>query len=100
MQEQEKIFRNIQVRLLATPFVKIAYIFGSHARKEATKKSDYDIAIETTDCSTKEFQWLWLQLMEDIEGRYKIDVVHVNTLSNEQLKKRIFREGKLFVQRI
>ena len=38
--------------------------------------------------------------MEEVRGGKQFDVVHVNTIANPQLKKRIFKEGKLFVQRI
>ncbi|MGG0184822.1 nucleotidyltransferase family protein [Bacillus rhizoplanae] len=100
MQKHEKELRHIQTRLLDTPFVKVAYIFGSHARKEATSSSDYDIAIETTHISIGEFQWLWFQLMEELDGAGKVDAVHLNTLSNSELKCHILREGKLFAQRI
>ncbi|MEI4832106.1 nucleotidyltransferase domain-containing protein [Bacillus sp. FJAT-53711] len=100
MQKHEKVLRHIQNCLLETPFVKVAYIFGSHARKEAIPSSDYDIAIETTNISIGEFQWLWFQLMEELDGAGKVDAVHLNTLSNSELKRHILREGRLFAQRI
>lgn len=100
MQKHEQVLRRIQNRLLETPFVKVAYIFGSHARKEATPSSDYDIAIETTHISVGEFQWLLFQLMEELSGVGKVDAVHLNTLSDSELKRHILREGRLFAQRI
>lgn len=66
--------------LLETPFVKVAYIFGSHARKEATLSSDYDIAIETTHISVGAFQWFLFQLAEELSGVGKVEVVHLNVL--------------------
>ncbi|PEA53861.1 hypothetical protein CON64_16320 [Bacillus pseudomycoides] len=86
--------------LLETPFVKVAYIFGSYTRKEATLSSDYDIAIETTHISVGAFQWLWFQLAEELNGVGKVDVVHLNTLPSGELKRHILREGRLFAQRI
>ncbi|MGG2017877.1 nucleotidyltransferase family protein [Bacillus sp. S10(2024)] len=100
MQKHEQVLRHIQNRLLETPFVKVAYIFGSHARKEPTLSSDYDIAIETTHISVGAFQWLWFQLAEELDGIGKIDAVHLNALPNSELKRRILREGRLFAQRI
>ncbi|MEN1938608.1 hypothetical protein AAIE21_24450 [Paenibacillus sp. 102] len=92
---RDDILQVIQAYLLKVSFVKVAYIFGSHERKEVTT-----IAIETRNASYKQFQWLYFELTEGLKGREKFDVVHVNTLSDPQVKKRILQEGKLFVQRI
>lgn len=100
MQKHEQLLRCIQDRLLGTSFVKVAYIFGAHAGKEATRSSNYEIAIETRDVLAEEFQWLWFQLTEELAEVGRVDVVHLNTLCNVTLKRRILREGKLLMQRI
>ncbi|PFK33820.1 hypothetical protein COI93_18110 [Bacillus cereus] len=81
-------------------FVKVAYIFCSQAEKAVNSDWCYHIAIETKGASDNQFQWLYFELMEELRGGKQFDVVHVNTIANPQLKKRIFKEGKLFVQRI
>lgn len=100
MQKHEHALRHIQNCLLETPFVKVAYIFGSHAKKEATSSSHYEIAIETTHISVGEFQLLLFQLMEELSGIGKVSAVHLNTLSDSELKRHILREGRLIAQRI
>ncbi|CAI8920431.1 MULTISPECIES: hypothetical protein [Bacillus] len=100
MRQREDILRVIQAYLLKVSFVKVAYIFGPQVRKEVTDQCSHHIAIETKNASHKQFQWLCFELIEELEGRVKFDVVHLNSLSNLQLKKCILQEGKLFVQRI
>ncbi|MBC6971285.1 hypothetical protein H9I32_02265 [Bacillus sp. Xin] len=93
---REEILQVIQTYLLRVVFVKVAYICWSHEKEGITTT----IAIETRNASYKQFQWLYFELVEGLKGREKFDVVHVNTLSDPQVKKRILQEGKLFVQRI
>lgn len=100
MRRQEDMLQVIQAYLLQVSFVKVAYIFGPQVRKEGIEHYNYHIAIETKNVSYRQFQWLCFELTEELEGREKFDVVHLNAISNQQLKKRILREGKLFVQRI
>ncbi|MEY8348889.1 hypothetical protein AALF16_11390 [Bacillus cereus] len=100
MRRQEDMLQIIQAYLLKVSFVKVAYIFGPQARKEVIEHYSYHIAIETKNASYRQFQWLCFELTEELKGREKFDVVHLNTISNPQFKKRILQEGKLFVQRI
>jgi len=40
------------------------------------------------------------QLMEELSGMGKVSAVHLNTLSDSELKRHILREGRLIAQRI
>ena len=70
-----------------------AVLFGSRARGDSTKKSDYDIAFVlpgmTDDTKNK-----ILNELEDIDTLYKIDAVFLENLDgNDELTKNIRKDG-------
>ncbi|MBN1469258.1 MAG: nucleotidyltransferase domain-containing protein [Fusobacteriaceae bacterium] len=66
-------------------------IFGSRARGNYRYNSDIDIAIFGT-INRNDFNRLLDELMES-DCIYKIDLVHFERISNEELKKDILEEG-------
>lgn len=84
-----KIKENIIKTLKNYPAVTKAVIFGSRSTGLNQKNSDIDLAIY---CK-KQFP-IGLRLdLEEAAGIYKIDVINMNTLTNEKLKKIIEKEG-------
>lgn len=75
-------------------FIDSIYLFGSRARGDAEPRSDFDIAIFSKELSQK--NWLdILDIIDNIETLYKIDVVHFEC-SSSGLRKNILQEGKEF----
>jgi len=91
-----------QVVSLLTSYqgVEEVYLFGSRSNGTASERSDYDIAIRTNGISDKEFNLLSFQVQEDIFTLHKIDLIHLNTLSNPALLDNIIHKGSLLFKRI
>jgi proline iminopeptidase len=68
-------------------------IFGSRAKDTARPASDIDIAVFGSTLSAQEFTQLWGEL-DSLPLVFKLDVVHWESLDNENLKKKILQEGK------
>lgn len=79
--------------------VEAVYLFGSRSNGTASERSDYDIAIRTYGLSDKEFNLLALQLQEEINTLHKIDLIHLNTLSNPVLLSNIINKGTILFKR-
>jgi predicted nucleotidyltransferase len=86
----EKILKIIK-DIIGKYNVEKRVIFGSRARGNYRYNSDIDIAIFGT-INRNDFNRLLDELMES-DCIYKIDLVHFERISNEELKKDILEEG-------
>lgn len=69
------------------------YLFGSRARKDATKRSDYDLAFDCPVASDRD--WLAIiDVVETLPTLLKIDVIRYN-IASEELRQKIQDEGKV-----
>ncbi len=84
-----KIKENLINTLKKYPEITKAVIFGSRTTGLNNRNSDIDLAVY---CQNKFPVGLKLELDETV-GIYKIDVINMNTLTNEKLKKSIETEG-------
>jgi uncharacterized protein len=66
-------------------------LFGSHARDEATEKSDIDIVVSMQ----KPDAFLLLGFKDELEESFKthVDIVRIRDKMNEYLKNRINKEA-------
>ncbi len=78
------------------PTIKRAIIYGSRARGDYRQESDIDLSIDAPKMDKKSFSKLWNEL-QDLPVLYKIDVLHLQTLKNTQLRDHIEKEGKNFI---
>ncbi|MTV48393.1 nucleotidyltransferase domain-containing protein [Heliobacillus mobilis] len=77
------------------PEVEQVIIFGSRARGDYKKQSDIDFAIyHRGDLSPS----LYLDL-DEAAGIYKIDVIDMKTIHNEDLRSKIERDGIEFYRK-
>ena len=97
---QDTVLQQVVSLLTSYQGVEEVYLFGSRSNGTASERSDYDIAIRTNGISDKEFNLLSLQVQEDIFTLHKIDLVHLNTLSNPALLDNIIHKGSLLFKRI
>lgn len=97
---QDTVLQQIVSLLTSYQGVEEVYLFGSRSNGTASERSDYDIAIRTNGISDKEFNLLSLQVHEDIFTLHKIDLIHLNTLSNPALLDNIIHKGSLLFKRI
>lgn len=81
----EQVFQALVEQLQKTGNITRAVIFGSRARGNYNQNSDIDIAIY---CEGELPASLYLDLKE-AAGSYEVDVVDMNTLHNEKLRRRI-----------
>jgi predicted nucleotidyltransferase len=81
--------------------VKLAYLFGSHARGESGPNSDYDFAIYLDEKDpSKRFQ-IRLKLMGELADELKtdkVDLVVLNDLDAPELSFGIISEGELLYE--
>lgn len=90
---KEKVIQDIVEILKKYEEVEKAVIFGSRARGDYRKGSDIDIALFgdklTNSINTKIFYDI-----DDLYLIYKIDLININTLKDEdKLKQNILNEG-------
>ena len=70
-----------------------AVLFGSRARGDSTKKSDYDIAF-ILPCMTDDTKNKILNELEELDTLYKIDAVFLESLDgDDELTKNIRKDG-------
>ena len=69
--------------------VEKAVIFGSRARGDFEYNSDIDIAVYTNGQSTTGLQ----SDLEEAVGIYKLNLIFIDELNNDQLRKNIERDG-------
>jgi hypothetical protein len=89
--DYKKIFRKY-------PSILTAYLFGSRARGDFSKISDYDFAVQLDDkISAKKYTDLKLNLIGDLCSALKTDNVDVVILNEAPLllKHRVLRDRKI-----
>lgn len=79
----------------ATPRLKRVWIYGSRGRGDHREASDIDLAADAPEMSTKEFSSLCARL-EDVGLIYRVDLVHLQSVLDEEFRGRIERDKKLF----
>ena len=75
-------------KLVALPFVKTVYLFGSRARGDARAKSDIDLAVECPSASFQQWQEV-LDIVEDADTLLAIDVVRYDLLGDSVFRRKI-----------
>ena len=79
----------------AFPGIDRVWIYGSRARANHRKESDIDLAVDAPSLDDHQFLALKSQI-EDLELIYRLDVVHLQSVSSEVLKHHILRDRKVF----
>ena len=79
--------------------IEKAIIFGSRAMGNYKKGSDIDIAITGKNINDKIVTRLSSILNQELPIPYFIDVVDYNSITNNDLKKHIDKEGKIVYQK-
>lgn len=74
-----------------------AIVFGSRAMGNYKKGSDIDLALLGKELTTNHIFRIRSYLNEELAIPYNVDIVHYDTVENEELKKHIDEEGKLFL---
>lgn len=86
---EERVFSEIIRCIKGEPKVKKAILFGSRARGTHRYNSDIDLALL---CEVEIPTDLFLKI-EDAVGIYKVDLVDLGILKNEDVRNSIEREG-------
>lgn len=81
--------------------IKLLYLFGSRARADFHKTSDYDFAIYFDHCNKQEMfrikQAIQIQFCRLLQTNH-VDITILNTLKNSEMKYHIITEGTLLLQ--
>ncbi len=86
--------RRITAAIKHFPEIEEAVIFGSRAKGTYKKASDVDLAIKGRAVTGETVNRLSFLLNEELPLPYFFDVVHYETLENQQLIEHIDRVGK------
>ena len=81
-----------EIKQITNKYSIIFMIFGSRARGDYKKNSDIDIAV--TEHVTKEQKYQIMNDFDLIDTIYKIDLVFIQDIQNEQFLETIKKEGK------
>lgn len=80
-------------QLIALPFVKAVWLFGSRARGDNMERADIDLAISCPNATAANWHEL-LAVVENADTLLKIDVLFFERLKDgSALKQSILREG-------
>lgn len=82
--------------------VGLVYLFGSHARGDAGRLSDVDIAVYFHQKDPVKRHDQLFQIAGDLSQSLKtdnVDIVSLNDLESPLLKFRIIKEGKILFER-
>ncbi|MGC8764727.1 MAG: nucleotidyltransferase family protein [Brevinematia bacterium] len=85
----EKLLKKIVSFLKEYPEIKRAVIFGSRVRGDSSYNSDIDIAID----AESELPTSFFLDMDEIAGLYKVDILIMKKISDENLKNEIEKYG-------
>lgn len=77
------------------PRVERVLIFGSRAKGTEKPHSDIDLAVIAPEMNEREFSRLLADL-DALDLVFKLDVVHLDTLSQQKLRQSILAHGKLY----
>ena len=73
-------------------------LFGSRVTKQVKKTSDIDLAVFGGGLSDRDLSLIRDELEETVKTPLKFDVVHFDTLSKENLKENILKEGVILYE--
>lgn len=93
----QDILDKILAVLTGYPAIERAVIYGSRAAGTFKNYSDIDLAVSAPAMSEKEFARLRFEL-DELPIVFKIDVVHIDRLENENLRQKIAREEKTLLE--
>lgn len=80
------------------PSVKKVILFGSRAAGKARNGSDIDLAI-SGDISFKENLRIQAHINQELPIPYTVDVLHLESIKDEELLNHIERFGKTLLQK-
>jgi predicted nucleotidyltransferase len=77
------------------PEIERVAIFGSRAKGGWDEGSDIDLAVIAAAMPDDRFTALWSQI-DSLPLAFKVDCLHWDRLSNDNIKEKIVREGQTF----
>lgn len=89
---QSRTINEIWEYFKSKPEIEKVIIYGSRAKGTYHNGSDIDFAVWTTNDNISKIA----QELDDLPTPYKFDVVNYNTLSNQNLKNSIDKQGVVF----
>lgn len=98
----KRVFKSLRPLFEKHRDVGLVYLFGSHARGEAGRSSDVDIAVYFNQKDPVKRHNLLFQIAGDVSQSLKtdnVDIVSLNDLESPLLKFRIIKEGNILFEK-
>lgn len=89
----EQIVTSLRKGFAQFPSVEKVLVYGSRASGAFRHYSDIDLAVLAPAMADSDFSRLWTAL-DDLSILFKLDVVHLDQLTNAALKRNILTEGQ------
>ena len=96
LETQEEILTEIQKLSKHYPEIEKVLLYGSRARSDHHRTSDFDLAIVTND------RWAFNNLYSDIDEMntyFSFDMIDYNKIGNEVFLKNIQKDGIVIYER-
>ncbi len=100
--DKTRLIRRIASRLRGIPEIKLAYLFGSQARKNAGPTSDYDFAFYLDERDSKKIfdtECRIGNILAQELGSDEFDIAMLDRLDAPELVYQIVQDGKLLIDR-
>lgn len=95
----ERDFRNIYLAIKQFPEIDKVVIFGSRALGNYKKGSDIDLSIYGNGINRRTILTLSDLLNEEYPIPYFFDIIHYESINNENLKSHIDKYGKVIYEK-
>jgi predicted nucleotidyltransferase len=94
----DSILRQIGDQAALYPEIEALVLYGSRARGDYRPSSDIDLAVVAEHMPSRRFSEFW-NALDDLPIIFKIDTLHMQRLSDQNLKKQILSQGIKLYQR-
>ncbi len=91
---KDDMCRRFLPQLMAIPFVKAVYLYGSRARGDFHEKSDFDLAIDCPGATLSQWHDI-TEFLDNAPVLNKIDYVRLDRLQDGLFKQEFERDKKL-----
>ena len=96
-ERHRKVVLDLAATIAAIPTVRRVILYGSRARGDAEERSDFDIAVDAPDASSRDWVTIF-ELADDAYTLLEIQIVRLHE-TGEEFRQRVAQEGIVLYER-